>query len=281
MELAHREHTEFLPFRSAITSTASAHGRWAAVTIWFIGLWSSTRMAWALAQSVHSCRCLKLLPDMLWQPSNKRAGYLFFRWSFSNLASQSFGCCQEFINCLSIVKSQRRKHFKCHECIYSECSGEGTLDFLNISSLLSCQYTVRAPPVNLKGRMHSTLSSSASSQIISTRSSHSIIGSFDATPLNTGINCRLKGLLAIAAGFRKSISQHSSAQSTALEMCPSLIPTLYIELSNSPMQNTMHLHRLASYQSQFPCLPTFTHFEGVKSTNQLITSPYALPQGVD
>ena len=38
----------------------------------------------------------------------------------------------------------------------------------------------------------------------------------------------------------------------------------------------MHLHRQASYQSQFPCLPTSTRFGGVKSTEQLITCPIDL-----
>ena len=49
-------------------------------------------------------------------------------------------------------------------------------------------------------------------------------------------------------------------------LSPSLIPALYIEFGNSPMQNTTHLHRQASYQSQFPCLPTMlARFGGVKS----------------
>ena len=39
------------------------------------------------------------------------------------------------------------------------------------------------------------------------------------------------------------------------------------------MQNTMHLHRQASYQLQFPCLPLSTRFRGVKSTDQIITRP--------
>ena len=47
--------------------------------------------------------------------------------------------------------------------------------------------------------------------------------------------------------------------------------SLSIELGNSPMQNTSHLHRQASYQSQFPCLSIC--FGGVKTTNRLITCP--------
>ena len=152
---------------------------------------------------------------MPWQPSNKRSSYSFFRWSFSNLASQSFEYCQKFINCLSIVKLPHCKLFKC-----PKRSSECMLDFLNISSLLSCQYTARAPPLNLKGRMHLTLSSSTKLQITSTHSSHSIIGSSDAAPPNSGINSRLKGLLKIAAGFRKSVSQHPRfAEIACVEMC--------------------------------------------------------------
>ena len=49
---------------------------------------------------------------------------------------------------------------------------------------------------------------------------------------------------------------HSDAHSLHLSEC--LSPSLFIELRNSPMQNTMHLHRQASYQSEFPCLPTST-----------------------
>ena len=60
------------------------------------------------------------------------------------------------------------------------------------------------------------------------------------------------------------------ALSTRLGMSP-LIPALYIELGNSPMQNTTHLHRQASYQPQFPHLPTSTRFGDVKSTDRLIT----------
>ena len=242
---------------------------------------------------------------MLWQPSNKCTGYPFFRWSFSNLASQSFKCCQEFIDRLSIEKSPCHKLFKCHKHIYSECSGECTFDSLNISSLLSWQYPERAPIFNLKGRIRLTLSSSVSSQIISTCLSHSIIGSSNVTPPNSGIKCRSKGLLAIATGLKKSMSTsefcwnslcsnvsrnkkkipflsyyRSDSHSLHLLEClfPSLIPALYIELSNSPMQNTMHLHRQASYQSEFPHLPNSTHFGGIKSTDQLFTHSKNLSQ---
>ena len=219
---------------------------------------------------------------MLWQPSNKHTGYPFFRWSFSNLASQSFKSCQEFIDCLSIAKSLHRKLFKCYKCIYGERSGEDVLVFLHISSLPIHSET---PTVNFKGRMRLTLSSSASSN-------HSIIGSSNVAPLNPGINHRSKGLLAIAAGFRKSLSMSEVCQNSLygnvrklkipslfyccsdahilnlLEcLCPRLILALYIELGNSPMQNTMHLPRQDSYQSQFPCLPNSTHFVGVKSTD--------------
>ena len=129
---------------------------------------------------------------MLWQPSNKFKGYPFFRWSFSNLANQSFKRCQEFIDCLSIAKSLHPKLFKCHKSIYSECSGEGALDFCDISSLLLEELQIHSESPTL--------------QIISTCSSHSIIGSSNVASLNSGINHRLKGLLAIAAGFKKSVS---------------------------------------------------------------------------
>ena len=137
---------------------ASAHGYWAAATIWFTGLWSSNRMVWgqALTQSWSNVK-VSIHADAQscsltwWQLNNKCAGYTFFRWYFFKLASQSFKCCQEFINCLSITKLLFCKLFKCHEHIYGKCSGEGTLDFLDISSLLSCQYTARAPPVTSRG----------------------------------------------------------------------------------------------------------------------------------
>ena len=65
----------------------------------------------------------------------------------------------------------------------------------------------------------------------------------------------------------------NDTQSLHLSEClsPSLIPALYIELSNSPMKNTMHLHRQANYQSQFLCLPTSTGFGDIKSTDWHIT----------
>ena len=44
-----------------------------------------------------------------------------------------------------------------------------------------------------------------------------------------------------------------------------LLESLLLELGNSPMQNTMHLHKQTSYQSQFLHLPTSTRFGGVKS----------------
>ena len=56
-------------------------------------------------------------------------------------------------------------------------------------------------------------------------------------------------------------------------MSPSLIPALYIEFGNSPLQNTTHLHRQPSYQSQFPRPPTSTRFGGATSTDRLNTRP--------
>ena len=65
----------------------------------------------------------------------------------------------------------------------------------------------------------------------------------------------------------------SDAPSLHLSEClsPSLIRALYIDLGNMRSQNTTHLHRQASYQSQFLYLATSTHFGGVKSTDRLIT----------
>ena len=58
---------------------------------------------------------------------------------------------------------------------------------------------------------------------------------------------------------------------TSRNVCLLSFQLFYIELDNSPMQNTTHLDRQASYQSQFPRLPTFTRFGSVKSTDRLIT----------
>ena len=199
-------------------------------------------------------------------------------------------------------------------CYVTNCSNAMNTSTVNavvrgcLISLISALYwvadTQRESTCQSQRRMHFTLSSYANSQIIFTRLSHSIIGLSDAAPPNPGINRRSKGLLAIAAGFRKSVTQHLRfAEIACVGMChetkkkkshlsycrsnvqsqhlleylsPTLIPALYTVLGNSPKQNTTHLHRQASYQSQFLCLSTSTCLEGVKLTKLIHYSQHDL-----